>query len=76
MKMSADHPVAWFVLLVGVYALAGLVFAVAFVLRGAGRIDPVARKAPLRVRLLLAPGAAALWPVLIPKWLGTKDGPV
>lgn len=70
--MALDHPVAWFVMLVGVYALLGIVFAVAFVLRGAGRIDPVATEAPLRVRLLLGAGAVALWPVLLYKWLGAR----
>lgn len=53
------------VVAVGVYAAVGVLFAVWFVLRGAGRLDPVARSAPLRVRLLLAPGAIAVWPALV-----------
>lgn len=52
----------------GLYAAAGTAFGLAFALRGAGRIDPVARSAPLRVRLLFVPGAAALWPALMMRW--------
>ena len=57
-------------LLLGVacYAIVGIVFAVAFVLRGVRAIDAVAAGAPWRVRALFAPGAAALWPALLVKW--------
>ena len=55
-------------LMVGAYGVLGAVFAVAFVARGAAAIDPVACHAPERVRVLFAPGAAALWPVLALKW--------
>lgn len=51
------------------YALVGIVFAVFFVLVGAGRLDSVARGTPLRVRLIWLPGAAALWPLLLVKWI-------
>lgn len=55
--------------IIAAYLLMGTLFALAFVARGAGAIDPVATSAPLRVRLLFAPAAAALWLVLILKWL-------
>ncbi len=58
----------------GGYALVGLAFGVAFVARGAGRLDPVARGAPVRVRLLFLPGALALWPLLVVKWRGAREG--
>lgn len=51
------------------YLIVGVLFALAFVARGAGAIDAAARRAPFRVRLLFAPGAAALWPILLTKWL-------
>jgi hypothetical protein len=51
------------------YALAGVAFAVAFVARGAAAIDGSAKGAPLGFRLLIFPGAAALWPVLLTKWI-------
>ncbi len=55
--------------IIAAYACVGVVFAAWFVARGAAAIDPAARAAPLRVRLLFAPAAAALWPVLWRTWL-------
>ena len=52
----------------GAYVAAGLVFAVLFVTIGVQRIDPAARGAPLGFRLLIAPGAAAFWPLLAFRW--------
>jgi hypothetical protein len=50
------------------YALAGAVFAVPFVWRGAGAIEPVAREATWGFRLLILPGALTLWPYLLVRW--------
>lgn len=47
----------------------GLVFGLAFVLRGAQRLDPVASSGSPGFRLLILPGAAALWPYLWLRWL-------
>jgi hypothetical protein len=55
--------------LAGIYVLAGIVFGVAFVVRGASRIDPAARGAGVLVRVMWFPGAVALWPVLLKKWM-------
>jgi hypothetical protein len=51
------------------YALAGLLFAIAFVVRGVAAIDPIARGAGIGFRLLILPGAAALWPMLLVRWI-------
>jgi hypothetical protein len=51
-----------------VYLLAGLMFGLPFVLRGAGRVDAAARGASLGFRLLILPGTAVLWPLLLAKW--------
>ena len=51
------------------YTAAGLLFAVAFALRGAAAIDPAARDSGWGFRLLIIPGAMALWPVLAKRWL-------
>lgn len=53
------------VIVVVLYLLVGAGAAVWFVLVGAGRRDPAAADASLRVRLILAPGAIAIWPVLL-----------
>lgn len=58
----------------GVYLLVGVVFSIAFLVRGVRAIDPVAAESSLPVRLIWAPGAAALWPVLALKWLRSDGG--
>jgi hypothetical protein len=63
---------AGFLILLGVYLAIGLVFAIPFALIGAKRIDPHAA----RFRLLIIPGAAALWPLLLQRWVaGVKEPP-
>lgn len=53
----------------GGYALAGSAFAVAFLWRGLPVVDSAGARATLAFRLLAAPGTAALWPVLLCKWV-------
>jgi len=52
----------------GIYLACGLIFALAFVLFGAGRIDPHARQGSWGFRVLIIPGAAVLWPLLLNRW--------
>lgn len=52
----------------GVYALVGLVFALVFLPFGARRIDPAARGAAWGFYVLIFPGTAVLWPVVLAKW--------
>ena len=58
------------------YLLAGLVFATLFVWRGAAALDEAARGISWKTRALLFPGSAALWPVLLWKWLAALRHPV
>lgn len=51
------------------YALVGLLFALAFAFRGAGAIDATAKSGTVGFRLLILPGAAVLWPVLLTRWV-------
>jgi hypothetical protein len=51
------------------YSAAGLAFAIAFVLFGISRVDPVAEHSPIGFRLIVMPGVAALWPLLLARWL-------
>ena len=55
------------------YALAGAIFAIAFVSRGIDRLDQAARGSGVAFRLIVIPGAAALWPLLLRKWIGAKS---
>ena len=68
--------VVWTVELMQIYAVMGVVFAIAFVFRGAGRIDPVARDGSWGFRVLIFPGAATLWPLLLWRWIAATRRPV
>ncbi len=66
------------VLGLGVYALIGLLVGLIYMFGGAGRIDPAARGKglPYRVRLLILPGIAGLWPLMLFKLFTQKEPPV
>lgn len=66
--MNVEGFAAWLVVAAGVYAAIGIVFALAFVTRGVWRIDPAARGASFGFRLVVLPGAMALWPLLARRW--------
>lgn len=59
----------WILTLAAGYLVCGLVFTVAFVTLGVNRLDPTARGTSASFRVLIVPGAAALWPLLAAKWL-------
>ena len=61
-------------LVAAAYVGIGLLFALYFVLRGVGRYDSVAKGAPWGFRLLILPGATALWPFLIGRTLRGEEG--
>ncbi len=63
MNVAADIVVA-----LGAYAALGVVFALAFVTRGAQRIDPAAHTGTPGFRAAIFPGAVALWPLLLRRW--------
>lgn len=67
----------WVVAAVEIYAFAGLLFAAVFVWRGVEKIDPSARNTGLGFRLILLPGSAALWPLLLSRWArGASHPPI
>lgn len=51
------------------YGAIGFLFAVAFVSVGVGRVDSQAQGTGIGFRLLILPGCAALWPLLMVRWL-------
>jgi hypothetical protein len=61
--------------LAAAYVAIGLLFAPWFVWRGVGRIDPHAQDATLGFRLIIAPGAVALWPLLLGRLLSGRTAP-
>ena len=65
----------WLVRLAAGYLLAGLGFSLPFVLRWAGRLDPVAAHGTRGFRLLILPGAVLLWPLLALRLLRGDTAP-
>jgi hypothetical protein len=65
-----------FLWLLASYAAVGLCFAVAFAAVGAARIDSNAHGASLGFRLVVLPGATALWPLLLRRWLRGAPPPL
>ena len=57
--------IEWLLIAIGVYLAIGVVFAVYFVTAAVTRYDPVAGDSPRRFRLLIMPGCAFLWPILL-----------
>jgi hypothetical protein len=57
------------------YGIAGLVFAIAFVTTGVKRIDSQAIGSGVGFRVLIFPGAAALWPLLLRRWMSRTGEP-
>ena len=51
------------------YTLVGVLFAVPFVVKGAGRLDPDAARGTWGFRVLIFPGTVALWPWLLLRWM-------
>lgn len=57
--------------LAAAYALFGALVGGAFVIAGVSVVDPAAagRGAPWSFRLMILPGAAVLWPIVLVKWV-------
>ncbi len=66
---------SWLLLVTGVYLGIGLLFGIAFVIRGAQRIDPQAVGGSWGFRLAILPATAALWPLLARRWIRGASPP-
>lgn len=58
--------------LASAYLVIGVGFAIPFVIRWAGRLDPAARAATRGFRVVIVPGAVLLWPALLFKLVRTR----
>jgi hypothetical protein len=54
------------------YALAGVVVALAFVTAGLSAVLPAGTPVSPGARALLVPGAIALWPIVLRRWLRAR----
>jgi hypothetical protein len=59
----------WIVGALALYVAIGIVFATAFVVAGAGALDPAAKSSSLGFRAMIYPGVVAFWPLLAKRWL-------
>jgi hypothetical protein len=59
----------WIFNLAGIYLLVGLVFWIAFILKGVGRVDEGAQNSSIGFKLIIIPGMMVFWPLLFKKWL-------
>ena len=57
------------VMALGVYLVAGVAVAAGFVVFGVTRVLPERLPVTVGARILLIPGAAALWPYVLARWL-------
>lgn len=63
------------IFLLELYCAVGIVFAVYFVSAGITRIDANAKGSGVGFRLLMMPGAMALWPLLAQGWWSGNNIP-
>jgi hypothetical protein len=59
---------------IAVYAAAGVVTGLAFVLFGVSRVPPEPASVTVGARVLFLPGAAILWPIVLGRWLNAGRG--
>jgi hypothetical protein len=57
---------------IALYAACGVVLALAFVVVGISRVQPA--PVSLGARVLILPGAVALWPYVLMRWLAARGG--
>lgn len=57
------------------HLLLGLLFGLLFVARGVERVDPAAHGGTWGFRVLILPGCAALWPLLLVRLLRARKEP-
>ena len=63
------------VVFVTTYIALGLFMAIPFAVWGVSRIDPLAAGAPWSFRLLIVPGTAVFWPLLLVRWITGSVAP-
>ena len=56
-------------IITGLYLICGLLFAIAFVIKGVTVVDEGAHGATIGFRIIIIPATIIFWPVLLRKWL-------
>jgi hypothetical protein len=71
----AESVATFFVHLLYIYAALGVLFALTFVFLGVQKVDRQAAGTGVMFRLLILPGSAALWPLLLKRWIHATGEP-
>lgn len=59
-------------MLIAIYLLLGLLFAIAFVIKGVEVVDEGAHGGSIGFRIIIIPGTMVFWPFLLKRWLRAK----
>ena len=59
-------------IIVALYLFLGILFAIPFVIRGVDVVDQGTHGSSPGFRLIIIPGTAVFWPLLLRKWIGKK----
>ncbi|MFT6827114.1 MAG: hypothetical protein ACI9Z3_000405 [Roseivirga sp.] len=59
-------------IIIALYIVSGLLFALPFLIKGIHRLDEGVKKSSVFMMILILPGTVALWPLLLSKWRKTK----
>ncbi|MBI1337865.1 MAG: hypothetical protein GC164_13015 [Phycisphaera sp.] len=64
------------VLIITLYAVAGVIVALPLVLKGITKIDPTAEGSTWGFRVVIFPACVALWPMMLTRWARARPGSV
>jgi hypothetical protein len=59
-------------MLIALYFIAGVLFAIFFFIKGMQKVDPTVHGSGFGFKLIIMPGVITLWPVLLIKWIKAK----
>lgn len=59
-------------LILALYLVAGILFAILFLIKGIEKTDPAAHGSGWGFKLIILPGTIVFWPVLLHKWIQSK----
>ena len=60
-------------IIVLIYLLLGVLFVVPFLVKGLTKVDESAHAGTIGFKMIIIPGVIVFWPVLLRKWMKTKN---
>lgn len=68
LELGMMNIVTIILIVIAVYLVAGLLFAIPFVIKGVTKIDEGAHGSTWGFRIIIIPGTIVFWPLLSRKW--------